>query len=128
MTPIHIILPRSRAEAALHRAVAAYLTVALPPDVAWTTFPAGSGGKARGGQLKAAGLRPGWPDLQILWDGKFLGIELKTGKRRLSPAQDACVRLIFRAGGTWTVCRSIDDVERILIAWGMPLRGGIKRR
>ena len=112
-------------ERSLHRAVAGYLALALPVDVFWTTFPAGSGGKARGGQLKAAGLRPGWPDIQVLYCGRFLGIELKSVSGRLSPAQQACMELILRAGGTWAEARSVEDVQRILVAFGVPLRGRI---
>ena len=112
-------------ERSLHRAVADYLALALPADCAWTTFPAGSGGKARGGQLKAAGLRPGWPDLQFLYRGRFLGIELKSAKGRVREAQDECMRLIVAAGGTWASARTLDDVERILVAFGIPLRGRV---
>ena len=112
-------------EHGFHEAVADYLRLVLPPAVAWTTFPAGSGGKARGGQLKAMGLRPGWPDIQVLYHGRFLGIELKAGKGTLSVAQDACSTLIVTAGGTWACCRTIDDIERTLFAFGIPLKGRV---
>ena len=113
-------------EQALHRTVADYLRAVLPADAAWTTFPAGGGGAARGGQLKVIGLIPGWPDIQILYRGRFLGIELKAEKGRVSADQDACMKRIVTAGGTWALCRSIEDVERTLIAFGVPLRGKIK--
>ena len=113
-------------ERSLHRAVADYLALALPADCAWTTFPAGSGGKARGGQLKAAGLRPGWPELQFLYRRQFLAIELKSAKGRVSAAQEACMARIVGAGGTWACCRTIEEIERTLVAFGIPLKGRVK--
>jgi len=115
-----------RSEHALHRAVAAYLAAVLPADAFWTTFPAGSGGKARGGQLKAAGLRPGVPDLILLYRGRFLGIELKSAKGRVSDAQQACRALILAAGGAWAECRSLDDIELALTEFRVPLRGRVR--
>mgnify|MGYP001617655936 CR=1 FL=1 len=133
MNPLRFTIPGTKGrrrrpvqrERGLHRAVAEYLALALPPDCAWTTFPAGSGGKARGGQLKAAGLRPGWPDIQVLHRGRFLGIELKSVTGRLSPAQQLCMEAILRAGGVWAEARSVEDVQRILVAFGVPLRGKV---
>lgn len=117
-------------EAQLHRAVAAFLTAALPEACVWTTFPAGGGGKTRGALLKAAGLRKGWPDIQILWHAehleryrlRFIGIELKTAKGRLSDEQIVCHNDIHRMGGSVLTCRSVDDVETLLRAKGIPLR------
>lgn len=114
-------------EAQLHRQTAAYLAQALPEDCAWTTFPAGGGGRVRGAQLKAAGLRAGWPDVQILWyvgsnRGVFVCLELKTLKGRLSDEQIACHFDIRKAGGYVFVCRSLDEVEGFLRGFGIPLR------
>ena len=103
--------PKKRnAEAELHRAVATYLTLALPETAVWTTFPAGGGGKARGGKLKAMGLRAGWPDIQIIYQGRFVGIELKAEKGYISEAQCLTHAAINMSGGDCYVCRSLDDV------------------
>lgn len=118
-------------EAQLHRAVAAFLAVALPAEgCTWTTFPAGGGGKTRGGILKGAGLRPGWPDIQILWRnpralsnwGVLICIELKTQNGVLSREQIRCHRAIHEAGGVAYMCRSIEAVESALRMSGIPLR------
>jgi hypothetical protein len=101
-------------EELLHRAVAQYLSSAVPPGAVWTTVGHGGGGKARGGRLKAMGLKPGWPDIQILWNGCFLGIELKAADGRISPAQGACADAIEGAGGEVSLARSVDDVALII--------------
>lgn len=116
---------RAQPERALHNAVAAFLRVALPDSYCWTTFPAGGGGKVRGAQLQAMGLRQGWPDVQILspWGlSHFIGIELKARRGQLSPEQHECHRRIRLAGGDVFVCRSVEEVEAALLMLGVPLR------
>ena len=61
----------------------------------------------------------------MLHRGRFLGIELKSVTGRLSPAQQLCMEAILRAGGVWAEARSVEDVERILVAFGIPLRGRV---
>ena len=69
------------------------------------------------------GLEPGWPDfICILPGGRFCGIELKTDKGRLSPAQEAFQAACDEAGGLYIVCRSVDQVDFALRAHGVPLR------
>lgn len=126
--------PRTYPERALHAAVAAYLRVALPDAVLWTTVGHGGGGKVRGAQLKAAGMVAGWPDVQLLvpvpWYGqapRFIGIELKAKSGRLSPEQIACHARIRAAGGEVIVCRSVEEVEQKLRALGVPLRATVGR-
>lgn len=119
---------RHSPEAALHRAVAAYLRVALPEDAVWTTFPAGGGGRVRGAQLKAAGLMAGWPDIQILHHGKLICVELKAARGRLSDTQAATILRIQAAGGLTVLAYSVADVETMLRAYGVPLRASITAR
>ena len=104
----------STPEAQLHRAVAIYIAMAVPHDAVWTTVGHGGGGRIRGAQLKAMGLRAGWPDVQILWRGSFLGIELKSDTGRVSPAQGETADAIERAGGEVHLARNLDDVGLIL--------------
>lgn len=120
-------------EAALHRAVADYLRLTLAPPTIWSTFPSGGGGRVRGAQLKALGLRKGWPDLIVvhpaLHPGYSLvvGLELKAAKGRLSPEQEA-MRGAFAAAGAWYfVCRSLEDVERALREAHVPIHSKIVR-
>jgi len=119
-----------RPEQILHQQVAAYLRVALVSGPAvWTTFPAGGGGRVRGAQLRASGLRAGWPDIQIMWKERsrtaFVAIELKSKVGRLSPEQRECHDAIRLAGGLVYVCRSVLDVQAALVALNAPLRARV---
>ncbi len=114
--------PRKHDEDDLHRAVADYLTLAMPPAVPWTTMPAGGGGKVRGARLKAMGLHPGWPDLQIVFRGRYIGIELKSGKCVPSSAQKAMHARLRLAEGLVYTATSVEAVEGFLRGAGVPLR------
>ena len=113
-----------RPEAALHRQVAQYLTVALPEDVYWSTI--GHGGfrlpPATAGNMKACGLKAGVPDVLIVHDGRAGFIELKAPKGTVSKAQGEAHEAIWKAGGAVAVCKSLDDVIGTLNAWGIRQR------
>lgn len=113
-------MKRAQPEAALHRAVADYLALAIRPPDFFTTFPAGGGGRVRGGILKAAGLKPGIPDVLLIRGdpGRVYWIELKTDTGRLSPAQRAMRKTLTAAHCPVAVCRSVDEVKGTLWAWG----------
>lgn len=122
-------------EDTFHESVAQYLDAVLHPSVLWTTFPAGGGGELRGAALKRKGLKPGWPDVQILWDAglscvsHFVGIELKELHHgRLSAEQIVMHKRIHAAGGRVHCARTVNDVERILTVEQIPLRDRIVRR
>ena len=115
-------MDRGMTEAQLHKSVAQYLALALPKDAVWTTVGHGGGGKVRGAQLKARGLRAGWPDVQIIFRGKFYGIELKGPNGRLSPEQIACAKSIVDAGGDYTRAHAVSEVEDWLRLLRFPLR------
>lgn len=106
----------------LHAAVMGFLAVALPPHSANTTFPAGGGGRVRGAMLKKIGLDPGWPDIQIIYDGQYYGVELKNHVGRISDAQARAHEAIRDAGGCVCVCRSVREVELFLREHGIPLK------
>ena len=55
------------------------------------------------------GIRPGTPDTLICLDGKFISIEFKQPKGRLTPYQETALDNIFAAGGLALVIRSIDE-------------------
>ena len=115
----------NRPEQRFQQSVAAYLDRVLPPGVFWTAVGHGGGGHGRGAILNSMGLRPGCPDLFVLYQGRFLSIELKSPKGRVSAAQERCAHLLINSGGYWTEARTLDDVERILVAFGGPLRGRV---
>lgn len=114
-------------EAQLHREVADYLRAVLDSSqVEWTTFPAGGGGRVRGAMLKAAGLLAGWPDIQLVPRGRCLClIELKAEGKYPTPEQRALHERLRSLGCLVAVCRSVDEVEGVLKAWMIPMRGRI---
>lgn len=119
-------------ERPFHITVAGYLDAALPEDWWWTTFPAGGGGKARGGQLKAMGLKPGVSDILVLylyrvkgadpsaWRVGILWIELKSKDGRLSKPQRAFARTMARFPGVVTAkAKTLEEVEAALRLIGL---------
>lgn len=114
-------------EEQLHRAVAEYLTTVIDSSVVeWSTFPAGGGGRVRGAKLKAMGLRPGLGDILILPRGRCAcWIELKAAKGTVKPEQKAMHQRLRDLGCLVAVCRSVDEVEGVLKAWMIPMRGRI---
>jgi hypothetical protein len=121
-----------RPEQSLHRAVARYLDMALPSDCWWSTFPSGGGGKVRGAQLKAMGLKAGVPDILILHkvgtERLVIWIELKAAKGRASVEQQLLHRTLQRLGGFVFICRSVEEVEESLFGLGLVLRATVGRR
>lgn len=127
---------RAQPEYALHCAVADYLRMVLPETILWTTVGHGGGGPVRGAKLKRAGLRPGIADLMIAWRPEFAGmpsgacprtlwLELKSKRGRQSSEQLEFQRDCLRVGHDYAVAYSLAEVEQILKARGVPLRGKI---
>lgn len=56
------------------------------------------------------GSTPGVPDIVGVYDGKFLGIEVKTRNGVVSPHQKQFIDNINAAGGLAFVARSVQDV------------------
>lgn len=126
--------PRRSPEQDLQKAVAEFLTLVLTdPRTFWTAFPAGGGGKARGGQLKAMGLKAGVPDILVIDRSRTLWIELKTDandvagtqRGKLSQAQKGTQEAL-RMAGCWVItCRSVAEVENVLRSFKVPMTGRV---
>lgn len=56
---------------------------------------------------------PGSPDLIVIKDGYFIGLEAKAGSGRQSPVQKAFEKMIKDNGGEYYVIRSVDDLKEI---------------
>lgn len=112
-----------RAEEQLQRAVVDLLALYEQRD--WLAFcHVGNGEwrhKATGGRLKAMGVRAGVPDL-LVWirGGRAIGIELKAGRGTLSAEQMYWHARVASLGHRVHVCRSVDEVEAVLRAEGVP--------
>ncbi len=114
---------RMKPEESLHRAVADYLRLALPDEAVWHHSPNESKGSVAWNVKRVAlGMRAGWPDIEIMWQGRAYFIELKAPNKYLSPVQKKTRNALLKAGSPFALCRSVDAVEGTLRGWGMPLR------
>ena len=104
-----------KAEDRLQIAVAEYLDLALPSDALWF-HPANGGSRnvREAAKLKRMGVKPGVPDICIVWRGRAIFIELKTATGRMSNVQTEMARALILAGAVFTVCRSVDEVSDFL--------------
>jgi hypothetical protein len=55
----------------------------------------------------------GLPDIVVVKDGKYIGLEVKREKGQVSKEQTETGKRIVSAGGEWHVVRSIDDVQKL---------------
>ena len=117
---------RRQPERSLHKAVADYLDLALPPDVYWYPVPSGAHmAPHHAAMMKATGqLRAGVPDIGFVIRGRAVFIELKAGKNKPTPDQLQAHLDITLAGGAVGVCYSIDDVRDFLELSGVKLKKG----
>lgn len=117
-------------EHALQVAVVRYLEVSLPKSVLFTSSLAGVKlTKGQAGKARAAGLRPGWPDLQFLFpDGVTRYIELKAPKGVMSDHQIFFHLVASAYGDIAVVCRSVDEVHETLKLWCEPLGLNLRSR
>lgn len=68
-------------------------------------------------KAKAKGMRPGWPDIEVIWRGQFWAFEVKSENGRVTKEQRECGEAIIANGGRWAVVRSVDDVRRCVGLW-----------
>ena len=68
-------------------------------------------------KARQLGTTKGWPDIEMLYQGRFWTFEVKAKGNYATPDQKACGALIEAAGGRWTVVRSIDDVQAAIEVW-----------
>jgi len=120
----------------IHVSVAKYLdTVLVPGRSFWSTFPSGGYmlNRVAAANLKKRGLKPGMPDIMIwswvptsgpLYSGKSrcIGIEIKRPKMYATPQQRHTHRKLLEVGVSTYICRSIEDVAKVLDREGIPTR------
>lgn len=71
--------------------------------------------EAMGGRLKAMGMRPGWPDLEILLpNGGVVFFEFKTKTGRQSTSQKSIQLLMQSIHHKYYICRSVEEFIRIV--------------
>ena len=121
-----------RPEEDLQRACVEYLRLCVPPPPGgpfWFHVPNQRGTRTiyEAQILKALGVRAGVPDLIVCWRGRFLAIELKAPRGRVSETQAETQASIAAAGGETHLCRSVDDLIASLRSWGVPTRESARR-
>lgn len=108
------------------------LEIVLDPDRTWwTSIDHGVGklGPAEAGIRKARGVRAGLPDIMIMSYGEWpplIGIELKAGDGKLSPAQIEVAHGWRSMGFPIDVARSLEEVQQILVLHRIPMRRRMK--
>jgi hypothetical protein len=117
-------MTRAQGEFRLSCAVAAHLETVLPKGALWSHLPFGENrSEITGARLKRMGTQKGWPDYLVIYDGKFVGLELKTATGRVSPEQKAFGTAMIENGGDYFICRDLTDVDTALAMAGIPVRG-----
>jgi hypothetical protein len=113
---------RAVRELPIHESIVQWLNLALPRE-AFFFHPANGEYRnpATGARLKRMGLRRGVPDLCVLYGGKFIGIEIKAPKKKLSPDQAEVHRQIKDAGCEVFTVHSIMEAAMALEICGVPL-------
>lgn len=116
-------------EEQIQAAVAQFLDRALPTDAVWFHPPNGGHRHAAvAAKLKWAGVKPGVPDVVVVWKGRAIFIELKAKGGSLSDAQKQMQSDLTLAGAVvLSVARSVDEVADFLEGLGIPLRGRLGR-
>ena len=108
---------RNRPEQAIQRAVVQYLGI-MENLGELTFFHVPNGGrrsKAEGGIFKSLGVRPGVPDLVLLFPGgRCAFIEIKAPGGYLSASQKAFKNSAENLGFPFAECRGVDEVERFV--------------
>ena len=90
----------------------------------WAVPNGGKRSKTESARFKKEGVKSGIPDLTIVHDGMYYGLEVKkpktlTPKGRLSKNQKEMIEKIESAGGDVKVVYSVQDVIEALIDWGI---------
>lgn len=85
------------------------------PNGGWRT-------RAEAGIFRAMGQRAGMPDLMLLCAGRAFGLELKTAKGTLSPAQQDMHARLTELGIPVAVVRTLDEALFVLEGWNIPTR------
>ena len=101
-------------EQALHRQIADYLSWALAAPAYWTTIGHGGGGQMRGMVLKGMGVKAGFPDIAIFYEGRAFLLELKAPKGALSAVQKEAHPALKAAGCLVEVIRSLDEFRALV--------------
>lgn len=71
---------------------------------------------SNGGTRVFRGAKKGCPDILVCWRGRFIGIEVKSRRGKVTSDQNEFHQTIIAAGGLVLVARTIADVESFILA------------
>jgi len=113
-------------EGPIHRSILAYLHAILPGALIHSSPNSfgdmtGPGIARQVAKARNMGMRPGWPDIEVFWQGRGLFFEVKAEGGKLQDHQKALGQALIAQGMKWAVVRSIDDVREWLTAWDVQL-------
>ena len=106
----------------IQKAICQYLDIR---KICYWAVPNGcSRSKIERAKLKATGTKSGVPDITIVHDGLYYGLEVKkpstsTPKGYLSKNQKEMISKIEKAGGEVKVVYSVADVVECTMTWGL---------
>ena len=106
----------------VQKAIAQYLDIR---NICWWAVPNGGNRNViTATKLKSEGVKSGVPDITIIHDSMYFGLEVKkpktsTPKGYLSPSQKEMIKKINKAGSEVAVVYSVKDVINQLIEWGI---------
>lgn len=123
----------------LHESLARALDALLLPPAQWACYPAGHVqlAPAEVARLARVGLKRGWPDVIILFEGLVFGLELKRrggrlsktfirrnkrGRLRVYEGQTEVFPRLEAAGMTIAIVTSVEAALFQIRRWGLPLR------
>ena len=110
----------------LQLACAQFLDACLPADATWNHCPnEGKRSEAAGRRLLAEGMKPGQPDIEVVYRGRSFFIELKAPGKYPDQVQKDRQLLLVRCGcPVLSCCRSVEAMVAF-ISQHVPLRGRI---
>ena len=90
----------------------------------WAVPNGGKRSKIEASRMQKSGVKSGVPDITIVHEGQFYGLEVKkpktlTPKGRLSKNQKNMIERIETAGGDVKVVYSVQDTIEAFIDWGI---------
>jgi hypothetical protein len=103
--------------------VAEALKWALPDDYPFTANAAGVRvAMSVAVKMKGAGVKRGWPDIQILCPSAVTRyIELKVDAGLSKEQRDFRDFCLATGRDIWALCRTLEEVEDVLVRWRIPL-------
>jgi len=116
--------PRQDREGPIHRAILDLLDLVLPGDAIYHHSPneldmAGPEAARQVAKARKMGTRAGWVDIEIVWQGRFYGVEVKAPGGRVSSSQAETHADLRRAGAAVAVVSSVSEAEAVLKSWGL---------